>query len=220
MTEMTMPPLADTSDMANLHQVFRDALDSAVPLIGSCDPDDGDHVEMVASYYDNVLRLLHAHHESEDVVMTPRLLERCTPEEAAEVQRVANQHESVLGGLETAERKLAAWRSAPSLDSATVASTALVYLNTDLSAHLDDEERTVVPLAARYIYAPEWGEMPSHGMQHFTGDKLWLVLGLIREQMTPAQIADMDAHMPPPVADFWTGQGEAMFTEYVGKLRA
>lgn len=29
----------------------------------------------------------------------------------------------------------------------------------------------------------EWGELPSHGMQHFDGDEQWLITGLIRAEM-------------------------------------
>lgn len=220
MTEISTAPLADTSDMPGLHRVFREAFGSAVALVGSCDPADADRVELVAGYYDNVLRLLHVHHEGEDELLTPRLAQRATPDEVAEVERVAAQHQSVLAALAGAEDQLAHWRAEPSLSSATELATALVTLNVDLCAHLDDEERTVLPIAGRYISAPEWGELPAHGMRSFDGDKLWLILGLIREQMTPGQLIQMDAHMPPPLAAMWAGSGRPMFEEYVAALRS
>ena len=219
MTEAVSPPLADTSDMKGMHRVFRDAVSSAIAYIGSTNPQDKQRVELVATYFDNVLRLLHAHHEGEDELLTPRLVQRCTADEAAEVTRVAAQHHDVLGTLNEAEAAIAAWRGAPSLESAVAASTAVAALASPLTSHLDDEEKTVLPIAGRYITAPEWGELPAHGMQHFTGDKLWLILGLIQEQMTPEGISVMEAHMPPPLASFWTQQGRPMFIEFVGRLR-
>ena len=63
------------------------------------------------------------------------------------------------------------------------------------------------------------GELPGHGMKTFTGDKLWLIIGLIREQMTPSQVAAMDAHMPPPVAQFWATSGQTLYTDFVADLR-
>jgi hypothetical protein len=84
---------------------------------------------------------------------------------------------------------------------------------------LDEEEQIAMPIAAKYINVAEWGELPGHGMANFTGDKLWLIIGLIREQMTPSQLADMDTHMPPPVADFWANSGQHLFTDFVGELR-
>jgi hemerythrin-like domain-containing protein len=219
MTEAVIP-LADTRDMIGVHQVFRDAFGSAVAYIGSVDPSDADRVEMIASFYDNVLCFLRVHHAGEDELLTPRLVERCTPEEIAEVERVAAQHQDVHHAIDEAQSTLDTWRAAPNLESATAASVALAALGGALTMHLDDEQETVLPIAARYITMPEWGELPAHGMQHFAGDKIWLIMGLIQEQMSPEQIAMMEMHMPPPVAEFWTQQGRPMFSEYVAALRA
>lgn len=212
-------PLADTSDMLQLHQVFREALAAAAPLVGSVPADDPDRVELVHGYYFNVLALLHGHHEGEDLLVWPKLIERA-PDEAEMVKRIAGQHETVLGALESAEARLAEWRDDPSIDRGASLAGALAVLGAELNAHLNEEERMILPLAARHITAPEWGELPQHGLQTFTGDKVWLVLGLIREQMRPEQIQVMDAHMPPPVVDFWYASGKQQFEEYVAALRA
>jgi len=211
-------PMADTSDMIRVHRVFREAFAAAAPLIGSTDPSDAERVELVHAYYFNVLALLHGHHEGEDLLVWPRLLERA-PEEAEMVQRIAAQHGGVLVALETAEARLAMWKSAPTVDHAATLAAALAVLGAELASHLDEEERMILPLAARCITAPEWGELPEHGLKTFTGDKVWLVLGLIREQMRPEQIEVMDAHMPPPVVDFWYGVGQGQFDEFVAALR-
>ena len=50
--------------------------------------------------------------------------------------------------------------------------------------------------------------------------RLWLVMGLIQEQMKPEQVAAMESHMPPPVREFWTTQGRSQFEAYVADLRA
>jgi Hemerythrin HHE cation binding domain len=219
MTEHSGPPLADTSDMVNFHCVFRHAFGGANALLVDGTEVDPGRVEIVGSYYDNVLRLLHVHHDGEDELMTPRLTDRGTPREVAEVTRIAAQHAPVLVSINAAEDTVAAWRAAPTTETATATLTSLAALDGQLTEHLDEEEDIVIPIAARYITAPEWGELPGHGMAHFTGDKPWLVIGLIREQMTDDQRAEMDAHMPPPIAEFWATAGEPMFVDYVGKLR-
>ena len=219
MTEAVIP-LADTKDMIGVHQVFRDAFGSAVAYIGSADSADTQRVELVGTYYDNVLAFLRVHHAGEDELLTPRLVDRCTPDEIAEVERVAAQHHDVHDAIDHAQRALDEWRAAPDLESATGASIALASLGAALTTHLDDEQETVLPIAARYITMPEWGELPAHGMQHFAGDKIWLIMGLIQEQMTPEQIAQMEMHMPPPVAEFWTRQGRPMYLSFVGELRS
>ena len=51
-------------------------------------------------------------------------------------------------------------------------------------------------------------------MANFHGDKIWLILGLIRERMTDEQRAAMLEHMPPPAVEMWTGFGEQAFQDY------
>jgi hypothetical protein len=218
MSAPNMIPLADTSDMASLHQVFRDALSRAPNYVGNANAGDGSRAELVGSYYDNVLRLLHVHHEGEDELLTPRLIER-NPDQAELIERIAHQHEGVLEAIAAAESNVEQWRADPSEANRSVAVDALAGLDSVLIPHLDEEELKIVPIAATCINAAEWGELPEHGLKAFTGDKIWLVLGLIREQMSPQKLAEMDAHMPPPVLDFWANQGKGMFEVYAGDLR-
>lgn len=218
MSDTVAVPLADTSDMIQLHRVFREALASAAPLVGSVAPGDVERAEVVHAYYFNVLALLRGHHEGEDELVWPKLVER-VPEKAATVTRIAGQHEGVVTSMDEAGRLLEEWHNDPQIERGAKLAAALATLGAELAAHLDEEERVILPIAAQHITAPEWGELPAHGMQHFTGDKIWLILGLIQEQMRPEQIAVMEAHMPPPVLEFWTGTGRPMFVDFVARLR-
>src|SRR5579884_809276 len=193
--------------MIDLHRVFREAASSGRRFVAPEADGDAIRAEYVGTYYDNVFRLLHAHHEGEDLLMTPRLMSRGTPDEAAEVSRIADQHHAVLGQLRTASERVATWRAEPTAANRDAVVAALAGLQGSLIAHLDEEERVVLPIASRLMTPAEWGEMPEHGMKSFDGDKLWLALGLVLEQMTPQQVAGVEAHMPPPVADFWTSTG-------------
>jgi hemerythrin-like domain-containing protein len=219
MTEAMAHQLIDTSGMKGLHRVFRAAFSSAVALIGSVRPADTARVEMVATYYDNVLRLLTAHHDGEDELLTPLLVARCTPAEAAQVTRVAAQHEGIIGAIGQAQSAVRAWETVPGLQSAASAATALVTLNVSLRAHLDDEEESVLPIAGRYLTKVEWDRLPAHAMSHFSGDKIWLVVGLVQEQMTPEQVSEMESAMPAAFQSFWQQQGRPMFLEFVAALR-
>ena len=218
MSDVFAPTRPDTSDMIRLHRVFRETLGMAPALIGSVDPGDKGRVTTVATFYANVLAFLHVHHEGEDELVWPKLLERC-PEYAATVQLAADQHLGILGALDTAEMRLAEWQQDPSAEKGAALAVALVTLSAGLTEHLDNEERTILPLAEEYITVEEWGQLPEHGMKNFRGDKLWLIMGLIREQMTEEQLANMDTHMPPPVRQFWVEQGEPMFREFIADVR-
>lgn len=211
-------PLADTSDMIGMHRVFRDALAAAPVLVGDADPDDAERAALVASYYANVLELLHGHHEGEDELLTPRLLARA-PAFASTIARVGSQHHVVLAALHDAERAIAAWTAEPCAASRDAAAAALAVVGASLTPHLDDEEREILPIAARYITVEEWGELPAHGMRSYRGDKLWLIIGLVQEQLTDGQKQVMEAHMPPPLLDEWNGTGRELFTAFVTELR-
>jgi iron-sulfur cluster repair protein YtfE (RIC family) len=218
MSDIVTVPLADTSDMIQLHCVFREALGSAAPLVGSVAAGDSERAEVVHAYYFNVLALLRGHHEGEDELVWPKLVERA-PEHAETIMRIAGQHDGVVTSMDEACRLLDEWKQDPQIDGGAKLAAALATLGAELAAHLDEEERVILPIAAQHMTAPEWGELPAHGMQHFSGDKIWLILGLIQEQMRPEQIAVMEAHMPPPALEFWTSTGRALFTDFVGRLR-
>lgn len=217
MTTTGALPLADTSDMIGMHRVFRDALAAAPRLVGGARPGDADRAEVVGTYYDNVLRLLDSHHTGEDELLTPKLLERC-PDEAEAISGIFAQHADVHGAIDRAHTCVGVWRTDPTAPNAAELAAALAALDKALTPHLDEEERTVLPLAARCINVAEWGELPAHGMQTFTGDKPWLILGLISDQMTPAQRAEMDAHTPPPTAAMWAEAGQAAYAHFLAQL--
>jgi hemerythrin-like domain-containing protein len=218
MTAAPEVPLADATAMTRFHRIFREALDAAPRFIGAAPDDDAERVELVGSYYDNVLRLLHAHHEAEDVTIYPLMVERL-PEHVEVIRRVNAEHEVVLGSLGAAEQAVAAWRANPSAASRDAAVAGLGEMSPVLLGHLDDEEAEVVPLIALCITEAEWGEMSAVAFQRFSGDKPWLVIGLIQEQMLAEENETMEANMPPPVHDFWVASGRQAFQGFVSELR-
>ena len=207
----------DTSDMVAVHDVFRRALGSAEATVASVDIGDDDRVAVIASYYANLLAFLHVHHQGEDEVLWPRLLER-VPDPAL-VRRIAAQHGDVDDAIAAAERRLGEWAAAPSLGTANALASALSALDEGLTPHLAEEERDILPLAAVHLTAQEWGELPAHGMRNFAGDKLWLIIGLIQEAMSSEQAASMLDHMPPPAVEFWLNVGRPQFEAFIGTVR-
>jgi hypothetical protein len=204
--------------MVQVHRVLRNAIQEAPALFETVLAGGPDRVEQVGTYYANVLDFLKVHHEGEDEVVWPLLCERA-PEHADEVRRIAGQHDLVTRLLDSSMAAVATFRAAPDASSATAAAAAIAEVGEALLPHLDEEEAFIVPLAAKHIYAPEWGQLPGLAMRTFGGDKLWLILGLIREQFRAEQIAMMDANMPPPVFQMWNEQGEQAFTEFISELR-
>jgi iron-sulfur cluster repair protein YtfE (RIC family) len=218
MSDVAVPTRPDTRDMLAVHQVFRSALAAAPRIVGGASRADAPHAANVASYYANVLAFLHVHHEGEDELVWPKLLERC-PAEAERVQEIADQHHAVTVLLASAGAELAEWADEPNADHGAKLAGALVLLGNELTNHLDQEEAFVLPLAAEHMTVEEWAELPAHGMKHFSGDKVWVLLGLLFEAMPPGQPELTLAHMPPPVAEFWISQGQAMFDTFIADVR-
>jgi len=212
MSEPGAAPRPDTADMFAVHGVFRDTLGAAPTLVGGIAPGDAERVALIANYYENILSFLHAHHEGEEVLVFPLLRERC--DGAGELMDLmAEEHHEALELLEQAKAALAAW---PGGDAAAqqAAQERLEELGSHLIEHLVEEEQKVLPLAGANLSIEEWGALPGHGMAAFDGDKIWLILGLIRERMNDEQRAAMLAHMPPPALEMWTGFGEQAFKDY------
>ena len=212
---MADPVLPDhRGELAAVHRVFRTSLAAAPGFVGS--GGDAERRELVASYYANLLAFLDVHHQGEELLLFAPLAQRA-PEAKALLETAEAQHAEVEGKLHDAAAAVAAW-DATGAGAAEVV-RALEALDAVLTPHLDQEEIDIPPLAAAHMTAEEWGMLPGHGMAHFTGDKIWLILGLIREQMSPEQLAMMEANMPPPALEMWRTMGEAAFTEMVGTIR-
>jgi Hemerythrin HHE cation binding domain len=212
MSQTGAAPRPDTTDMFAVHGVFRDSLGAAPTLVGGIAPGDAERVALIANYYENILSFLHAHHDGEELLVFPLLKERC--DGATElIDHMAEQHHEALELLEQTKVALAAW---PGGDAAaqTAAQERLDALCSHLNEHLAEEEQKVLPLAGEVLTMEEWGALPGHGMANFDGDKIWLILGLIRERMTDDQRAQMTAHMPPPALEMWTNFGEQAFKDY------
>lgn len=218
MTTAPEVPLCDATAMGRFHHIFREALDAVPRFVGETAPADAGRVEQVGTYYDNVMRLLHAHHEAEDLTIYPLMLERL-PDDAEVIARVNAEHETVLGSLGEAEQAVATWRANPTEATRDAAVSALGTMGTILLTHLDDEEAEVVPLIGQCITVAEWGEMSATAFGHFSGDKVWLAVGLIQEQLLPEENQTMEANMPPPVREFWTTAGRPMFERFIAELR-
>jgi hypothetical protein len=197
--------------MFAVHGVFRDTLGAAPTLIQGAAPDDAERVALVANYYENILSFLHAHHDGEEALVFPLLRERC-PGEGALIDRLESEHEEALKLVANAENALAAWPGGDAAAQAEVADS-LEALRVQLEAHLSEEETMGLPLCSQTMTMEEWGALPGHGMAHFEGDKIWLILGLLRQRMNDDQRTAMLEHLPPPAVEMWTGFGEQAFND-------
>ena len=204
----------DTSDMAIPHGLFRTALSTARPIVEGVHAGDTAHAADVHSYFDNVLRFLDAHHGGEDAVVFSVLRERSAPA-AAVLDRMESQHDEIHRLREQTGTSLDGWAAAPGPATAAAYLSALSRLEAALDAHFREEEAELCPLASVNLSADEWHALPGHAMGHFTGDKVWLVIGLVLAQMTEEQ----RTLLPPPVLQMWDTTGHVAFDEFMTRVR-
>jgi hemerythrin-like domain-containing protein len=206
----------DTSDMVGVHHVFRRAFSSAPQTVATATGDEARRA-LLKNYYDNVLSFLEIHHQGEEQLVFGLLRERA-PETSAVVDDMDGQHEAITSSIEQSRHALDSWAHFGDAASTETAS-ALKALGDRLGEHLDEEETEILPLAAKHLSPDEWGALPGHAIGHFAGDKVWLILGLVRENMTPDQRDSMLAHMPPPAREMWQTVGEDSFNELMAQIR-
>lgn len=207
----------DTSEMAGVHKVFRMSLAGSAELVASA-VGDGARREMVANYYENMIAFLAVHHNGEEELLFPLLSER-VPEHKDLVEQAAREHAEIHSRVSSVNEHVESWRESGEEGAAGIV-RALEDLAEVLVPHLDREEAVIMPMVAEHVTAEEWGMLPGHAFGNFGGDKIWLIMGLIRENFTEAQRATMLEHMPPPARDMWESMGERSFTELIGQVRA
>jgi hypothetical protein len=206
----------DVSELKAVHAVFRDTLDAAPALVGGVEPSDTERRSVISNFYENVLAFLHSHHQTEEDDVFPPLRQRC-PGQVSIVDRLAEQHEEVVGLAGAAEGTLSAWGAGDASKQRRCAED-LTKLAETLVRHLDDEESEALPLCADYLSIEEWAALPGHTMAIYQGDKVWLILGLIRQRMTQAQRDEMIAKMPTPALEMWNGFGEQAFDKLIAEV--
>ena len=203
--------------MLVVHQALRDSLGSAPQLVRAVDAADTARRAMITNLYDNILAFLHVHHEGEEKLVFPLLRDRC-PDQAGLLDHMEAQHADVVGLIDESgsapvrlERRERPWhKSSPPprwgswpRDSSNISARRSVRC---------------CPCVAENLSLEEWGALPGHAMGNFTGDKVWLILGLIRDRMSQAQRDQMLAHMPPPAVDMWTSMGEQAYKNLVAEV--
>lgn len=202
--------------MPAVHKVFRESLSSAPQLIASAAGDDTRRA-MIANYYANLINFLKVHHDGEEELVFPLLSERA-PGQRSIIDKAATGHQAVVELMAAVDDHVEIWQMKGD-DSTQGILDALAALQATLIPHLDEEEAEVLPLAAAHMNAEEWGQLPGHAMGHFQGDKIWLIIGLIRENFTQQQRDTMLAHMPPPAREMWETIGERSFNELIAEVR-
>ncbi len=196
MTTTPQLPMADVGEMYLVHTMLRREFGLLPDLIRGTDRNDTKRRALIGSHAQLLCQTLHAHHEGEDLVLWPLLLERAEADGGADRGR--------HGGTTSGHRGRAR-RSCPSArrwcrfgrDGEGLA-TALDNLVRVLTEHTALEEKAVLPLAEKYITAAEWQQMGQHGIDTFQKRLLPLAFGMLMYEGDPAVMRRTLSNVPQP----------------------
>jgi hemerythrin-like domain-containing protein len=196
--DVTAAEPIDVRDMAIVHRTFRNAFSESARLVRANPTPSPGRVTFLADHIDFAVGMLHHHHESEDQLLYPLLIERA-PEEAATTERIEHQHRDVTAAIDAVTSAGALWRGQPSGSTGEQLASALDALNATLEPHLDDEEQQVVPLAAVTLTRHEWEAMGEAARASIPRSRMPVAFGMLLEPLDEADRAYMKAQLPAPV---------------------
>ncbi|MGW3246152.1 hemerythrin domain-containing protein [Streptomyces sp. NPDC001070] len=189
-------PMADVRDMYMAHTMIRREFGLLPRLVRDVEPDDTRRSETVGAHAELVCRLLHLHHEGEDLILWPLLLRRSGPEAEAVVPLMEEQHHAIEAANDEVARLLPRWRST-ARDGEKLAEV-LDRLSAALAEHMAMEERRILPLAREHITAAEWRRLGEHGMDEVPRKMLPLAFGMAMYEGDPEVIKAVLAEAPLP----------------------
>ena len=208
----------DTRDMLVVHTAIRREIGALPALVRGVADGDTDRAAAVGGHYALVARLLHIHHEGEDIALWPLLHERA-PEAEELVRRMEREHADLGSALETADSAVPRWQSDPTAAAREAAAAAIEAIDRVLVAHLAEEETEVLPIAERTLTLAEWEAIGAHSRSQLTPDTAFVVFGMLMEE-APAPVAEaMLGTMPPPVREAYHAVGEKQYADYIAGVR-
>ena len=187
----------DVQEMVVVHRVFRREFRLAPQIVRAVAAGDAARAQVVGAHVTEMSEMLHHHHTGEDELVWPKLDERAELSRDL-VGRMEEQHERVGALLATVGELLPQWTASADAALRDRLADTLQDLSTQLDAHLDEEEREVLPLIREHLTAEEWAEIGQRGMAGIAKPRLLVVLAHILEDASDDERAQFLHRIPPP----------------------
>ncbi|MCP2337411.1 hemerythrin domain-containing protein [Actinomadura rupiterrae] len=208
----------NTRDMEIVHRVLRRESRLLVELVAAVAPGDTARARVLADHF-RIYRLgLRNHHEGEDELLWPPLLARVDLK-ADIVLRMEAQHERITATLTRLDAAVPAWEAAAGADERDTLVAALTEHRAVLLEHLDDEEATLLPLAAEHITEREWASLGDHLVNNTPKPVLLTLFGAVLEDADPAERALVLRGVPAPVRLVWHVIGRPRYARHIRRVR-
>jgi hypothetical protein len=195
----TAEPMFDRQEMIMVHDMFRREFGLMPGVVRAVADGDRDRAAVIAGHIGMVTAILHEHHQAEDDLIWPVLVERCAPETAPLVGLMESQHEEVAAIGRAVDEALAGWTAHAGPAAREALAGALDRLVAVLRDHLALEEERVVPLIVKALPAAEWAQMLEKVAGGLPAEQLTLTFGMMMYEGDPEIIDLTVTNMPPEV---------------------
>jgi hemerythrin-like domain-containing protein len=211
-------PMADSRDMIVVHTMFRKQFAAIPRLVGAVADGDHDRASIIADHVEWMVAFLHAHHEGEDMLVWPRLVERCPTEVEPLIFTMESQHHALAVALDDLGAKAGAWRSTAGGAERDALTDAASHLLDRIVEHLDLEELKVLVLIDTYLTDKEWKEVGGSGLKKMSFGKLSVAFGMILDDAPPEHVATMRATIPRAPWLLFSVLGPRAYMKYAARL--
>jgi hypothetical protein len=203
--------------MRRIHRVFLWAYDEAPGLVRSAKPGDTVRAAYVGDVLGNFDKILHVHHEGEDLLMYRQLAERA-PACAVHVEQMLEQHRQVARRLENIEPLRMRWMETADAEVRDDLAERYEDLSAVLNVHLRREVTEVMPAVDKVMTEKELVMAAEHGSSQF--DKKFLVgyLGMVLATNPPGEREELFKEIPAPVRLAYRLVGRRMYRRQYSTL--
>ncbi|WP_185910827.1 hemerythrin domain-containing protein [Streptomyces sp. WAC07149] len=207
-----------TREMAMIHQVFRRESRLLAELVQDVRPGDTARARTLAEHWQQYTVGLHAHHTGEDELLWPALLPHLDLD-AEQVLAMEAQHRELDGGIDEVQVLMDRWRQRALAEDRDELAEALRRHHRQLCAHLDEEEREVMPLVALHVNGEQWRAVGERGLAETPRDRLMIALGAILEDTSPEERREFLTRLPVPARVLWKLLGQRQYRRETARVR-
>lgn len=209
----------NTHEMVIIHRVFRREFQLLPGLIEGVADGNTERAALVGEHLGDVVASLHHHHEGEDDLLWPPLLQSATLQ-ADLIHRMEAQHASLSTALDQIEKLTPAWAATARQADAEELAKSVRDAAVILEEHMVEEEQEILPLVREHLTVEQWGKLGERGSKSITDKrKRLLFLGMILEDASPQEQRDFLAKLPAPVRVLWKLVGRRSYDGYVRMVR-
>ncbi|WP_367130494.1 MULTISPECIES: hemerythrin domain-containing protein [Streptomyces] len=207
-----------TREMAMVHQVFRRESRLLAELVQEAGLADTARARILAEHWRLYSAGLHTHHTGEDEMLWPVLLPRLDLD-AEQVLAMEAQHHALTEGIAEVQRLMDRWQARALLEDRDELAEALRTHHRQLCAHLDEEEREVMPLVALHVSPEQWHAVGERGLAETPRNRLMIALGAILEDASPEEREEFLARLPLPARVLWKLLGQRQYRRETVRVR-